>query len=219
MRKVRVKICGITRLEDLYASVDAGANAVGFIVDVPSSPRNLTLAEAKALIDSTPIFVEKVVVSVFRSLGQLSRIYTELRPDTIQVHGGPLPEISIREKLSHIRLIRAVQVSSENSIDIALKSATIFDAVLADSHISGRYGGTGALHDWGISKIIRDSIKPKPLILAGGLSPENVGDAISRVGPYAVDVSSGVEEQPGVKDPQKIISFMSEVRKAELCPD
>ncbi len=217
MKRIRVKICGITRLEDLYVSVDAGVDAVGFIVDVPSSLRSLTLRKAKVLMDKTPIFVEKVAVTVFRSIDQLNRIYGKLKPDAVQIHGDQLPENAVRESLRHAQLIRAVQVNSENSIDAAIRSAIVFDAVLTDSFSPGKYGGTGTSHNWALSKLIKESIKPKPLILAGGLKPENVKDAILTVEPYAVDVSSGVEVQPGIKDSEMIFSFMEEVKEAERC--
>jgi len=217
MKRVRVKICGITRLEDLYASVEAGADAIGFIVDVHNSPRNLSLEMAKRLLDETPIFVQKVVVTVFRDLNRLSEICQELEPDAVQLHGDLSSERTVREKLRQIRLIGAVHVNSENSVDTATRSAAFFDGVLADSYVAGRYGGTGISHNWAVSRAIKESIRPKPLILAGGLSPENVRDAILAVEPYAVDVSSGVEAEPGIKDREKIISFMEAVRKSERC--
>jgi len=198
-------------------SVDAGADAVGFIVDVSSSPRSLSLTEAKDLVDKTPVLVEKVAVTVFRSLSQLNEICEKLKPDAVQIHGDHFSEDAVRERLRDVRLIRAVQVSSKDSVDVAVRSATMFDAVLADSFSPGKYGGTGTSHNWALSKIIKESIKPKPLILAGGLKPENVKDAILAVEPYAVDVSSGVEVQPGVKDREKTVSFIEEVRKAERC--
>jgi len=217
MKRVRVKICGITRLEDLQASIDAGADAVGFLVDVPSSPRNLSLEMAKRLLDETPIFVQKVLVTVFRNIDRINEICQELKPDALQLHGDLFSEGTVREKLSSIRLIKAVHVDSENSVDTAMRSAAFFDAVLADSFVAGKYGGTGISHDWAVSRVIRESIEPKPLILAGGLKPENVRDAILAVEPYAVDVSSGVEAEPGTKAPEKINSFMEAVRKSERC--
>jgi len=217
MNRFRIKICGITRLEDLYASVDAGADALGFIIDVPSSPRNLTLEKAEELMKETNIFVRKVAVTVFRNMDQIIRIYRELKPDMIQIHGGPL---SIEEKLSlskHVPVIRAISVRGEEAIREALEDAQFFDAILADSYASNKYGGTGVTHNWTISRRIRDVISPKPLILAGGLNPRNVKNALLAVKPSAVDVSSGVESKPGVKDREKIMAFIREVRRAEEC--
>lgn len=217
MNRFRVKICGITRLEDLYASVDAGADALGFIVDVPSSPRNLSLEKAEELMKETNIFVKKVAVTVFRSVDQIIKIYRELKPDVIQVHGGPL---SVEEKLSlskRVPVIKAISVRGENAIKEALEDARFFNAILADSYVPNKYGGAGATHDWSISRRIRNRISPKPLILAGGLNPRNVRDALLTVRPFAVDVSSGVESKPGVKDRGKIMAFIKEVRRAEAC--
>ena len=217
MRRVRVKICGITRLEDLHAAVEAGADALGFIIDVPQSPRNLPIDEARKIMKETPIFVERIAVTVFRSIEHTLRICRELRPDAIQIHGEKLDGRWIRKLLDEIPIIRAVNVASEETLKTVSLEAKFFDAILADSHVSGKYGGTGITHDWNLSRKLRELIRPKPLILAGGLRPENVREAILSVRPFAVDVSTGVEKQPGVKDRDKIISFIREVRRAELC--
>lgn len=214
--KVKVKICGITRVEDLYASMAAGADFVGFIVDVPSSPRNLVIKEAEDLIKATPSSLMKVVVTVFKSVERLLELYSRLNPDFIQVHSIPRGHEQIREIAMRIPMIRAVSVSRDLPLEEVLQETETFRAILVDSYSPGKYGGTGVTHDWNISRRIRDLIYPKPLILAGGLTPENVCDAILRVKPFAVDVSSGVESKPGVKDKEKIMSFIREVRRAEL---
>ncbi|MEM1585987.1 MAG: phosphoribosylanthranilate isomerase [Candidatus Bathyarchaeia archaeon] len=213
--RVKVKICGITRVEDLYASVSAGADLIGFIVDVPSSPRNLTIKEAKYLIRSTPPSVMKVVVTVFKDVKRLLEIYEGLKPDLIQVHAIPRESEQVREVARRVPIIKAVNVPKTPPLEEILWGIDVFRAILVDSHVHGKYGGTGVTHDWGISRRIRYLIYPRPLILAGGLKPENVCEAILTVKPSAVDVSSGVESKPGVKDEQKIISFIREVRRAE----
>ncbi len=217
MRRVRVKICGITKLEDLHVAVEAGADALGFIVDVPQSPRNLSIDEAKRLMKETPILIKRVAVTVFRDVDQILRIYDELKPDAIQVHGGSLAGKQMHKILGHIPIIRAINIVSREDLKRALIEAEFFDAILADSHVPGKYGGTGITHDWILSRKLREMIRPKPLILAGGLKPENVREAILLVKPFAVDVSSGVERKPGIKDRDKIISFIKEVRRVELC--
>ena len=217
MRRVRVKICGITRLEDIYASVRAGADALGFVVDVPSSPRNLTLEKAKHLMRATPIFIGKIVVTVFRSIEHANKICEELRPDAIQIYGNLVPAEYIREISRLVPVIGAISVPLEKPFEEIQSHIGLFDAVLVDSRVPGTYGGTGVVHDWSVSRRIRDAIYPKPLILAGGLRPENVVEAILRVKPFAVDVSSGVEISPGVKDEHRILSFIEEVRRAEMC--
>jgi len=216
MRRVRVKICGITSLKDLLITVEAGVDAVGFVVNVPSSPRNLSINDAKELIKATPVFVETVAVTVQEDLNYLVEIYEELNPDVLQVHGFSHRHNEIRERLPDAPLMGAFQAKSNNSINTIIEAASTFDAVLLDTHVSGKHGGTGKTHDWKISKRVREAIYPKPLILAGGLKPENIKEAISVVKPYAVDVSSGVESYPGKKDREKVSEFIKKAMEVEI---
>ncbi|MCW3981804.1 MAG: phosphoribosylanthranilate isomerase [Candidatus Bathyarchaeota archaeon] len=213
--RVKVKICGITSNEDLATAVEAGADAVGFVVEVPSSPRTLTLERAEKMMINTPVFVKNVVVTVPESLNELTEIYNRLRPDILQIHGHNLSDSALREKFANTRLIRAVQAKSERVVEEAVKAANMFDAVLVDSFVPGRFGGTGMVHDWELSRRVKRVIHPKPLILAGGLNPENVRNAVSVVKPYAVDVSTGVESQPGVKDPEKVFAFIKNAKEVK----
>jgi phosphoribosylanthranilate isomerase len=209
---VRVKICGITRKEDLDAAVEAGADAVGFVVGVASSPRNLSLAEAARLIRQVPPFVTSVLVTVPRSIGDFA-VYEKLNPDVIQVHGEDLDTAeSVRLKLPNTQLIWAVNAQLVSHLDAVAKAANLFDAVLVDSFANGRYGGTSVVHDWELSRHVKQAVQPKPLILAGGLTPENVAEAVCTVEPYAVDVSSGVERHPGIKSHQKMIAFIKNAK-------
>lgn len=214
MSRVRVKICGITSLRDLNLAVEAGADAVGFIVDVPRTPRNLPIEEAKKLMRAAPVFVETVIVTVPEDLDHLVKICEVLTPNAIQVHGLSGLRREIRERLPEIHLIGAVKVKPDLDIDVATKD--FFDAILIDSYVPGMHGGTGVTHDWELSKRVREAIHPKPLILAGGLKPENVREAILKVKPYAVDVSSGVESHPGVKDREKVFDFIRKVKEVEI---
>jgi phosphoribosylanthranilate isomerase len=216
MRRVRVKICGITSLDDLHVAVRAGADAVGFVIDVPQSPRNLTLKEAGELIRSTPVFVDTVAVTIKKSTSRLENICEVLNPDIVQVHGSNLIYREIRETIPERRLICAVQVESDLRTEVVLEEMKMFDAILVDSYVPGKYGGTGTTHDWELSGRLRKSIHPKPLILAGGLTPENVEEAIRMVKPYAVDVSSGVESRPGFKDKNKVLKFFKSTKKVEI---
>ncbi|KPV64012.1 MAG: N-(5'-phosphoribosyl)anthranilate isomerase [Candidatus Bathyarchaeota archaeon BA2] len=217
MRKVRVKICGITREEDLAVAVEAGADAVGFLVGVPSSPRNLTLERAERLLKQVPVFVDSVVVTVPDSINSLVKIYDKLRPTAIQIHGEkPCAASVIREKISGARLIKTVYVKTGDTAERAKADSKAFDAILLDSFTSGKYGGTGMVHDWTLSKQIKQIIEPTPLILAGGLKPENVKEAILTVQPYAVDVASGVELRPAVKDPKKVYEFIKNAKEITL---
>ncbi len=216
MSRVRVKICGVTSTKDLLLAVDAGSDAVGFVVDVPESPRNLPLTKAKEIMRAAPLFVETVIVTVPNDLAQLEKIHGALNPSTIQVHGSNQMYREIRERLPNTRLIGGIRAEPNNALTIATQAAETLDAILLDTHVPGKYGGTGKTHDWNLSKQVRDAIHPKPLILAGGLNPQNVKQAITRVKPYAVDVSSGVEDRPGVKDPKKVYRFIKNAKEVKI---
>lgn len=219
MRKVRVKICGITREEDLAVAVAAGADAVGFIVGV-SSPRNISLKKAGKLIRLVPIFVKSVLVMVPTSVDELLKTYEKLSPDAVQIHGESLPDAStLREELPNTPLIIAIAANSINALEVASGASKSFDAVLLDSLAHGRHGGTGMVHDWNLSKRVKHVIHPKPLILAGGLNPENVKDAVNTVQPYAVDVCTGVEAHPGIKDPDKVLAFIENAKEVGILDD
>ena len=209
---VRVKICGITRKEDLDVAAAAGADAVGFVVGVGSSPRNLSLREAERLIRQVPPFAKSVLVTVPRSIEDFA-MYEKLNPDVIQIHGENLhTAASVRLKLPNTMLIGAVNAQFASDLDAVSRAAKMFNAILLDSFVNGRYGGTGVVHDWKLRKLVRQAIQPKPLILAGGLNPENVAEAVYTVEPYAVDVSSGVEQQPGIKNHKKIVEFIKNAK-------
>ncbi len=217
MRNVRVKICGLTREEDLAVAVAAGADAVGFIVGVPSSPRNLTLERAEMLLSQVPIFVDSVVVMAPKSIKQLVEVCERLKPSAIQIHGKEqLDSSEIREKIKDTRLIKTVYVTESALNETAIEDSKMFDALLLDSFSKGQYGGTGKVHDWTLSRQIKEAVAPVPVILAGGLKPENVKEAILTVQPYAVDVASGVELSPGVKDHEKVRTFVENAKKIKL---
>ena len=208
---VKVKICGITQEDDLEMAVQAGADAIGFVVNVADSPRNLPLEKARDLIDKLPNNVDSVAVTVFNQLQKIEQIYQKLRPSFIQLHGLPLG-LNCRERLPNLRLVVAFNTTSPNAVEEAIPHSEFADALLVDTYGVGGLGGTGRAHDWNVSRKIRDAIYPVPMILAGGLTPENVGRATIAVRPYGVDVSTGVESRPGIKDPVKTAEF---VRKAK----
>lgn len=214
---VKVKICGITREEDLKAAVDAGADSVGFVVDVPSSPRNLSFSRARDLIANAPKSVSKVAVTVFKDVEKLKQIRTELDTDYLQLHGNLQPSLqSIGEFSSKKRIIGAVNAKAADALDLAVEYSGTFNAILLDTGGEGGMGGTGIPHDWRLSAGIRETIHPTPLILAGGLTAENVSEAIRCVKPYGVDVSSGVEKKPGIKDHDKIFKFIAEAKEEKM---
>jgi phosphoribosylanthranilate isomerase len=215
MSTVKVKICGITRKEDLDAAATAGADAVGFVVGATASPRNLSPEKAEKLFRQVPPFVKSVLVTVPTSIDELMEICGKLNPDVIQIHGEkPLNNVLIQEKLPNKPLIVAVNANFPAAVETASAASKSCSAVLLDSFANGHYGGTGIVHDWQLSKLIKRLIAPKPLILAGGLNPENVAEAVRVVQPYAVDVSSGVELQPGIKDPKKMVEFIKNAKDA-----
>jgi phosphoribosylanthranilate isomerase len=217
LRSVRVKICGITREDDLAVAVAAGADAVGFLVGVPSSPRNLTLERAERLLQQVPIFVDSVVVTAPQSINGLVEICEELKPTAIQIHGKKNFDASeIRERIKDSRLIKTVYVKASSLNETVIEDSKTFDAVLLDSFTKGQYGGTGRVHDWNLSRQIKEAVVPLPVILAGGLKPENVKEAILTVQPYAVDVASGVEFRPAVKDHEKIRAFVENAKEIKL---
>jgi phosphoribosylanthranilate isomerase len=217
LRSVRVKICGLTREEDLAVALTAGADAVGFLVGVPSSPRNLTLERAKILLSHVPIFVDSVVVTAPQNIEELTEICETLKPSAIQIHGKKRFVASeIRERIRYTRLIKTVYVKTDSLNDASLRDSKSFDAILLDSFTKDQYGGTGKVHDWTLSRQIKEAVAPVPVILAGGLKPENVKEAILTVKPYAIDVASGVELEPGIKDHGKVRAFVENVKQIKL---
>lgn len=220
MNKVRVKICGLRKEEDIFACVDAGADYLGFVVDVPSSPRNLSVDTAHELMRKVPDPTGKVVVTVrphAQTEKKLSFILRKLTPDAIQVHGHAVHvPPTIRQNFAEVKFIGALPIQDESSLMKGLAISKSFDGVHADSYVNGQGGGTGRTHDWSLSARLRDLIEPVPLTLAGGLSEHNVAEAIRIVRPFAVDASSGVESSLGMKDRKKIIRFVRRAKEVKL---
>jgi phosphoribosylanthranilate isomerase len=211
----KVKICGITRDKDLVAALDAGADALGFIVGVPSSPRNLPLERAAELVRLVPVFTKAVLVMVPGCISEIAEAWEAVRPDALQVHGHGLPSVEeIREVAKGATLIRGIRLERGEALNNIEASA--FDAILLDTFVPGKHGGTGMIHDWEASRRICRDMQPRRLILAGGLRPSNVQEAIRVVRPYAVDVSTGVESSPGVKSAEKMRDFIEKVREERV---
>ena len=203
MKRTRVKVCGITRIEDAKAAVDAGADAIGLVFYEPS-PRNVRIEEAKAIAESVPAFVTVVALFVNAEVKYVQEVLNNVRIDLIQFHGDEENDYCSQFQRPFIKAQRVRQAS-----DVVASSMRFPDAlaILLDSYKPGVPGGTGETFDW--SLIPQE--QTKPLILAGGLNPENVATAIDQVKPFAVDVSGGVEQSKGIKDPAKIDAFLSEV--------
>jgi phosphoribosylanthranilate isomerase len=210
---MRVKICGMMRSEDVKVAIDSGADAVGFVVGSPMSPRNLALTKARKLMKSVPIFTARVAVTSANDSKSVLKICSKLRPDAIQLHQHRRELVRlIRRQQPETSLILATAIRNRFSVARASRTSAYSDAVLADTPNTAGMGGTGQVHNWVLTAAVRDRIYPHPLILAGGLTPRNVRPAIRKVKPFAVDVSTGVERKTGIKDHMKIMEFIKNAK-------
>jgi phosphoribosylanthranilate isomerase len=212
---MRIKICGIKSERDLAMVVNAGVEAVGFITEVPvDSPRKISISEASRLISKVPVFVTSVLVIMPKNADEAIRMINEAKPTAVQIHNAlPLADMrKIREP--GVKIIKTILVSeradTKTLIDQINRFSGIADAVLLDTAVGGKTGGTGVSHNWELSgKLVLGA--SMPVILAGGLNSSNVSEAIQCVHPYAVDTASGVETN-GKKDERKIIDFINKAR-------
>lgn len=200
---VRVKICGITNIEDAIAAVAAGADALGFVFH-PASPRHLFPEEAAEIIRVLPPFVQVVGLFVDLPLEQVNDIADLCRLDLVQLHGDEPPDYCTAVRRRVIKAFRVKDISSLESMRNYCVAGFLLDAWSPDLH-----GGTGRVFNWEIAEAAKGY---GPIILAGGLTPENVGAAVARVSPYGVDVSSGVEVAPGKKDQSKVREFIRQAK-------
>jgi phosphoribosylanthranilate isomerase len=210
---VRVKICGLTRAEDVAGAVAAGADAVGLVFH-PSSPRYVTPEQAAGLAALLPPFVAAVGLFVNVPVAVILRTHALCRLDYVQLHGHESAAFC-HELRSHYsgRIIKAVRVGGR--ADLEGLTGYPVDAWLLDAQVTGAFGGTGTAFDWAL---LQGAFLPHPWILAGGLSPDNVARAIAATHPAAVDVSSGVECAPGVKDGERMRQFVCQARGGQpLC--
>ena len=204
--RTRIKICGITRTEDARAAAAAGADAIG-LVFYPPSPRYLSLARAREIRDALPPFVQSVALFVNADAAQVAQVIGHVHPAMLQFHGEESPEFCAQFGMPFVKACRVAQ-----GVDLLeyLRPFAAASGWLLDAHVQ-EYGGVGASFDWGL---VPASLE-RPLVLSGGLTIENVGEAVRRVRPWAVDVSSGVESAKGIKDAAKIAAFVAEVRNAD----
>ncbi len=203
---IKVKVCGITNIADALLAAESGADAIGFIFYKPS-PRYIAPELARDIIDRLPPFINSVAVFVDEDEKRLKDIIDLCSIDTIQLHGDESPGFCERFKQKVIKTIRVQGEESLRDLDRYRVSA-----FLLDTYRENIPGGTGRSFDWDLAIGVR---RYGPIILAGGLTPENVADAIRKVRPYGVDVSSGVEKSPGKKDADKLKRFIERVRKAD----
>jgi len=199
-----VKICGITSLEDALAAVDAGADALGFNFYRPS-PRYISPEDAREIIDQLPESILKVGVFVNEELQSVVRIATEAGLSAVQLHGDESPEYCC--ELHGRYVIKAF--AAVNDLNLANYRV---DAIMLDTKDDRLRGGTGRVFDWLIAQRARESVKSADLFLAGGLSPDNVAEAIVTVRPYAVDACSSLEDAPGKKNHATLRAFINAVR-------
>jgi len=199
---VKVKICGITCLADALAAAQAGADALGFMF-YERSARAITLSRAIEIIRELPPFIVKVGVFVNPSAEEVRRAAEWL--DVVQLHGAESPEFCSTVPRP---VLKAIRVRDESSLETIRTFAV--SGILLDAYVEGQLGGTGARFNWDLA--VRAKALSRPIVLAGGLTPENVGEAVQRVSPYGVDVSSGVESAPGRKDIAKLAQFIARAK-------
>lgn len=208
--RTRVKICGITRVEDALAAVAAGADAIG-LVFYEHSARNVSVAQAAAISRELPAFVNAVGLFVDATPDFIRSVLTAVHLDTLQFHGDETPEQCAAYGLP---FIKAIRVKPETNLLQCANDFSAAKALLLDTYAEGQAGGTGHAFDWNLIPTCMTtdrSVKTPVLILAGGLNDDNVALAIEQVRPYAVDVSGGVESAKGIKDQAKIARFMQAV--------
>lgn len=207
----RVKVCGTTQRVDAELACQLGADAIGFIF-YKKSPRFIDPAGAASIISQMPLFVDRVGVFVNSSLPELEAA-VKAGLSVIQLHGNESPQdcAAIQQEFPHCRIIKAFRVGEESAAEVFEPYNDCVACFLLDTYVKGAKGGTGESFDWSI--INRFHLK-KPFLLAGGLSPENIELAIHRVRPYGLDVNSGVEVEPGVKDHQRLRQLMQLVAQS-----
>lgn len=201
--RVRVKICGITCVEDALTAVRNGADAIGLVFYAPS-PRNVSIRQAQEIANQIPAFVSVVGLFVNAEAGFINEVISQVKIDLLQFHGEETPEECAQYTLPFIKAIRVKLDTNLVQCSVDFSAAK---ALLLDTYTEGVAGGTGHVFDWNlIPKQLTKSV-----ILAGGLTSDNVAQAIAQVKPYAVDVSGGVEISKGIKDAVKIAAFMNQV--------
>jgi len=206
---ILVKICGITNWPDAKAAVDAGANMLGFNF-YEKSLRRVSTVEAATMRAKLPSGVQAVGLFVNAKPSEIASLHGFVRFNAAQLHGDEAPAI-VSEVTRTVPVIKAFRVAADFPLSTLDKYHDAF-AFLLDGSRTGQFGGTGASADWNVA---RRAVAAHRIILAGGLTPENVGAAIRSVQPYAVDVASGVESKPGKKDQMRVKEFIDEVRRVE----
>jgi phosphoribosylanthranilate isomerase len=206
MNRARVKICGVRGLEEAEVAIEAGADALGFNF-WPRSPRYIAPDAARIIVSQISPLVSAIGVFVNEDQQRIAEIVSLVGLNAVQLHGDETPEFCAG--FGSIRIIKAIRVADD--FDYASIKRYTVSAILLDTGVKGSYGGTGERFDWGVAV---EAKRYARIILAGGLTIENVAEAITSVNPFAIDVCSGVEAEPGRKDPDKLRRFMAEVVRA-----
>jgi phosphoribosylanthranilate isomerase len=204
-----VKICGITNVEDANLAVSEGATALGFIF--ADSPRQVNTSMVKRIIKQLPPFITCVGVFVDETVETVNRICDECSLDLVQLHGKETPVSCTQHNR---KVIKAIRISTQRDLELIDYYKNYVSSILLDTYVENIPGGTGQTFDW---KIAKEALKKEmPIILSGGLTPENVSSAIKEATPYAIDINSGIESSPGKKDPQKTKALFNELNKITI---
>jgi phosphoribosylanthranilate isomerase len=211
--RVRIKICGMTRLADALCAVESGVDALGFIF-YERSPRAITPQAAAVIIEQLPPFVDAVGVFVNEELEQVVRIIRACGLAYAQLHGSESPEYcrELAERAAPCRVLKAIRVGAQSNVDDVAPYRDVVQGYLLDTYQKNAVGGTGLAFDWNLIDRLQLT---KPFLLAGGLDPDNIRDALEQVRPYGVDANSGLEDAPGQKNHHRIRQFIDAVRHFE----
>jgi phosphoribosylanthranilate isomerase len=215
---VRVQIAGVSSLDEALAAERAGADALGFTLRLPTGVHDgLTEAIARSIIRTLPPFVTSVAITYVGAPRDAIDLCRYLGVGALQLHGEfPMRDLElVRAALPHLKIIRAVVVTGPEAVASASRLARHVDAIILDTYdpITGRHGATGKTHDWTVSRTVVETVHV-PIILAGGLTPANVADAIRIVRPWGVDVHTGVEDANGTREITKIREFVANAKAA-----
>lgn len=209
----RAKICGITAADDVRAAVAANAAAVGFVVDVPvDTPREVPPGRARELIEGVPPLVTSVLVTMSETAKRTADLVSSVRPDAVQVHAADPDTVAVLRSTVDVPVLAAIDANANMR-----RYAAIADALLVDSLDAQGAGGTGETGDWARAREAVAAVDV-PVVLAGGLTPENVAGAVRAVEPFAVDVASGVEKRGGRKDHDAVRAFVERATRPSLDP-